>query len=62
MLVTVRRGVGWDGGGDSGGGDGGGGDGGSRLRQWWRRPVVASVVMVWRRFYGLVEKRQKALV
>lgn len=29
LLVTVRRGVGWDGGGDSGGGDSGGGDGGS---------------------------------
>lgn len=28
LLVTVRRGVGWDGGGDVGGGDGGGGGGG----------------------------------
>ena len=28
LLITVRRGVDWDGGGDVGGGDGGGGDGG----------------------------------
>ena len=77
LLVTVRRGVGWDGGGDVGGGDGGGGDGGGSggggsngrvaaamvvAATVVAATVVVAMVMAWRRFYSLVKERQKAMV